>query len=87
MQLKILSVFFTLFMLSLLVGGVFAETSSQGPDEIPPIGEPAKGFGPGGQPPMNNGSNLDFGLPFSSFADPEYVAQQKFMEGMTAVYM
>ena len=31
-------------------------------------------------------SGFDFGLPQSSFADPEYVGQEKMIENMTAAY-
>ncbi len=87
MRLKILLIFFILVILLQFIGGVFAETSQQGTYETQPIENPSKEIVLDNKPQMNNGPNLDFGLPFSSFANPEYVAQQKFMEGMTAVYM
>lgn len=84
-----IKVFSILFMLLLIVGGVFAVdvTSSESSETTQLVNESNQSIGPAVKSPMKIGSNLDFGMPFSSFADPEYVAQQKFMEGMTAVYM
>src|SRR3989344_8114989 len=76
-----------IFSLLFFSSSAFAEINSNDPqkgsNQLNPLNNPSSEpstMGPVMQPQFN------FGMPAQSNADPEYVAQQKMVEGMTTAY-